>query len=366
MVGAAVVLPARPRDVARRGPPDRVDPAPVLELVDTTPSVVPVPVPASVLPVAVAVSVSTPAVVPVLGPSEVELGVVSVLVGAAVVPLSETVPSPAVSPGGVTGGVTAPAVSPALVSGAVTVPAVAALVSTVAATFGSALGGSPAAGLVFPVIMKYAAPPAATSRRTRRMAIGALLPPAGGAAVRVAGAWVSEGACRPSDQLSSAPGAAMLPTYPFQRRRYWLAAGPAGQVEAHGLRAVAHPVLGAALEVAEGELRLWSGRLSRQAPAWLAEHRVFEQVVVPGTGWLDLALCVAEEVGASLDELVLHAPRIVPEGGAVRVQARVDGAARALTLHACDEGGAQWVLHASGRAAPTATLATKPGRLCSK
>ena len=54
-----------------------------------------------------------------------------------------------------------------------------------------------------------------------------------------------------------------LPTYPFQRRRYWLAAGPAGQVEAHGLRAVAHPVLGAALEVAEGELRLWSGLLSR-------------------------------------------------------------------------------------------------------
>ena len=44
------------------------------------------------------------------------------------------------------------------------------------------------------------------------MAIGALLPPAGGAAVRVAGAWVSEGARWPSDQLSSAPGAAMLPT----------------------------------------------------------------------------------------------------------------------------------------------------------
>ena len=50
----------------------------------------PVPVLASVVAVPGPVSVSTPAVVPVLGPSEVEATVGSPLLEPAVVPLSET------------------------------------------------------------------------------------------------------------------------------------------------------------------------------------------------------------------------------------------------------------------------------------
>ncbi|HET9626722.1 MAG TPA: beta-ketoacyl synthase N-terminal-like domain-containing protein, partial [Kofleriaceae bacterium] len=140
---------------------------------------------------------------------------------------------------------------------------------------------------------------------------------------------------------------------PFQRRRYWLTAGSGdADVAAAGLAAADHPLLGAALWLADRGGLVLTGRLSVDAAGWLADHAVGGEVIVPGTAIVELALTAARRVGASeIEELTIHAPMIVPRGGKLFVQVIVGGAAddgrRALDIYASGDGAA-WTRCARG------------------
>ncbi|MEF9908104.1 SDR family NAD(P)-dependent oxidoreductase [Streptomyces sp. P9-A2] len=144
-----------------------------------------------------------------------------------------------------------------------------------------------------------------------------------------------------------------LPTYAFQHQRYWLNPhAPTGDPAF----AVEHPLLDSVISVPDTGGVLATGRLSLAAQPWLADHTVSGTVLLPGAALVELAIRAGDEVGArSLRELVIDAPLVVPDEGAVRVQVSVgeerDGA-RPVAVYSRPgdaEAGADWTHHASGQ-----------------
>jgi acyl transferase domain-containing protein/acyl carrier protein len=136
-----------------------------------------------------------------------------------------------------------------------------------------------------------------------------------------------------------------LPTYAFQRTRYWLPPGsPAGDAVAAGQRRVEHPVLAAAVPVGDRDEWVFTGRISQETQPWTRDHVVFGIVLVPGTALVEMALAAGRELSCPvLDELVLEAPLLLEDDVTLQVQVTVgragDDGRREVAIYTRPEGG---------------------------
>ncbi|HKV20589.1 MAG TPA: SDR family NAD(P)-dependent oxidoreductase, partial [Mycobacterium sp.] len=114
-----------------------------------------------------------------------------------------------------------------------------------------------------------------------------------------------------------------LPTYPFQRRRFWpktsgiTVDGPA-----------VSGILGNAKDLASGD-SVYTSRLSVKSQPWLSDHVIYGTVVVPGATYAAMTLA-AVGTPARVRDVFFYEPIILPEKASREVQ---------LTLHPLDGDG---------------------------
>ena len=159
-----------------------------------------------------------------------------------------------------------------------------------------------------------------------------------------------------------------LPGYPFQRQRHWV------ETPRRRRSSAGHPLLGVRHESPRGEVQ-FETEMDASDPAWLNDHRVYGQVIMPGAlyGTMAVAAVVANASGQksgspgrslTVDDLQLHSPMVFsesepetddergPEGRRVQLvldDAEPDGGAR-FEIYSRGPEDDGWTLHAEGRA----------------
>jgi epothilone polyketide synthase D len=149
-----------------------------------------------------------------------------------------------------------------------------------------------------------------------------------------------------------------LPTYPFQHQRYWIET----QISRSRPRIIdlqEHPLLGQKLRLSgRSKDTYFESNLNAMSPAYLADHCVFEKVVVPGAAYLEMALAAAAvsfnaEV-LVLENVAIEQPLLLSAEADQTVQlvlSPVDNQGYHFEISSlqASESGEIWTIHATGQ-----------------
>ncbi|MEV4723791.1 type I polyketide synthase [Micromonospora humida] len=144
-----------------------------------------------------------------------------------------------------------------------------------------------------------------------------------------------------------------LPTYAFQHKRYWAGGISLGRDTGPGPSALDHDILREVVESPDTDRLVVTGRVSRRAQPWLADHAYGATVLLPGAAFVDLALTVGHLVGCPVvDDLTVAAPMAVPDQGEIPVQVVLEpGDAtgrRTVQVYSRPPDQPGWTCHATG------------------
>lgn len=156
-----------------------------------------------------------------------------------------------------------------------------------------------------------------------------------------------------------------LPTYAFQHKRYWAGGIGLGRDTGHGSSALDHDILREVVESPDTDRLVVTGRVSRHAQPWLADHAYGGVVLLPGAAFVDLALTAGHLVGCPVvDDLTVATPMAVPEQGEILLQVVLEPGGttgqRTVTVYSRTPDQSGWTCHATGNLSnrqPTLPLA---------
>jgi acyl transferase domain-containing protein/NADPH:quinone reductase-like Zn-dependent oxidoreductase/NAD(P)-dependent dehydrogenase (short-subunit alcohol dehydrogenase family) len=154
-------------------------------------------------------------------------------------------------------------------------------------------------------------------------------------------------------------GVTSLPTYPWQRRQFWIADRHARTPEATGAAWVGTPlpVAGTALTIVPVDAGAIKG--------WVGDHRVFGEVVVPGAAVVQAmataAFAVSRGSAPTLKGLLIREPLIIgAESERLQIVATEQAGGWALSLHAQADISARWRVVAEAQATSESDQAILP------
>ncbi|MCA9978122.1 MAG: type I polyketide synthase, partial [Anaerolineales bacterium] len=146
-----------------------------------------------------------------------------------------------------------------------------------------------------------------------------------------------------------------LPTYPFQRSRYWVDVPTQKRGSAAIQRERLHPLLGWRVAAAGIRELIFENEISVAAFPFLQDHQLHGLYVLPSPAYMEMALAAVKQLAwgggnPRLDDLVIHEALVLAADETRQVQLVLtpgDGQTAAWQIYSEDNG--RWQLHASGR-----------------
>ncbi|MDJ0569456.1 MAG: type I polyketide synthase [Pleurocapsa sp. MO_192.B19] len=157
-----------------------------------------------------------------------------------------------------------------------------------------------------------------------------------------------------------------LPTYPFQRQRYWFKTTENSSEQTQFLsrsndtpNQLLHPLLGQRLHSALKEIQFES-QIGRDTPAFLQDHNIYQTAIVPATAYLEMALAAGKTVFKTdnlvLEEVVIQQALALPEDQSKTIQLILipeNSKAYSFQIFSLDldaeNSEPSWTSHASGK-----------------
>ncbi|NEQ13604.1 MAG: SDR family NAD(P)-dependent oxidoreductase [Moorea sp. SIO3E2] len=121
-----------------------------------------------------------------------------------------------------------------------------------------------------------------------------------------------------------------LPTYPFQRERYWVEAPKTVVLSGQQV----HRLLGNKLELASTGQTIYHQDINLNNHPWIGDHRVYDTPVIPGVSYIAMTLA-AVGVPAAVEDINFQQPLFLAESNTTRETQ--------LMLHTADNVGKQFV-----------------------
>ncbi|MBP5971591.1 SDR family NAD(P)-dependent oxidoreductase [Brasilonema sp. CT11] len=154
----------------------------------------------------------------------------------------------------------------------------------------------------------------------------------------------------------------VLPTYAFQRQRYWIETTSSFAQVSHlrnGQQPQSlHPLLGQQLNLAGVEKQMrFQVQLQPENPAYLSHYQVFDRVLLPAAAYLEMALAAGvnqlQSQQLRLEDVVIQRGLVLPEDEAVSVQtvfSVLENKTYQFEIFSLTGKPAQtWQLHAQGK-----------------
>ncbi|MEA5554859.1 type I polyketide synthase [Nodularia spumigena] len=144
-----------------------------------------------------------------------------------------------------------------------------------------------------------------------------------------------------------------LPTYPFQRERYWLSNS---QFPVAEIKTKLHPFISDFKKLATGEI-IFEGEISADSPDYLQEHKVFGKTLFPATGFIEAILAASQKIltgnGAIIQNVSIHQGLVLSQSPTtVQIIFKPQKSHYSFEIFSQTSAANNWILHVNGEIKP--------------